>query len=69
MASTCLENLEALNEKGVDMETIYNTAFIVYIGIPRLVITLRAPLIVSCRNVRHRPFIRPFCQSTVLTHL
>ena len=42
MVSTCLENLEALNKKGVDMETIYNTAFIVYIGMSRLVIVFRA---------------------------
>ena len=52
------------------METIYNTAFIVYIGMSRLVIVFRTPpLIVSCRNVGHRPFIRPSCQSTILTRL
>ena len=32
MASVCLENLEALNKKGVDMEVIYNTVGVVYAG-------------------------------------
>ena len=41
MASTCLENLEALNKKGVDMETIHNTTSIVYLGMSRLVIILQ----------------------------
>ena len=32
MVSKCLENLEDLGEKGVDMEVICNTAGVVYVG-------------------------------------
>lgn len=32
MVSVCLEDLEALREKGVDMETIRNTSSFVYAG-------------------------------------
>ena len=42
MVSTCLENLEALSKKGVDVETICNAASLVYIGTSHLVIILRA---------------------------
>ena len=49
------------------METICNTTSLVYNGMSRFVIILRAPpLIVSCRNVRHRARINRFCQSIVL---
>ena len=32
MASACLENLETLSKREVDMEVIYNTVGIVYVG-------------------------------------
>ena len=40
MTSVCLENLEALSERGVDMEVIYNTVGIVYAGRSCFTITL-----------------------------
>ena len=48
MTSACLE--EVLNEKGLDMETIYNTTALVYLGISCLFI-VPPTLIVSRRNV------------------
>ena len=35
MTSVCLENLETLKKKGVDMEVVYNTVGIVYVGTSR----------------------------------
>ena len=32
MTSVCLENLETLNKKGVDMEIVYNTVGVLYVG-------------------------------------
>ena len=46
MVSTCLENLESLAEKGVDMEVICNTTGTVYVG-------------GSCFTIVHYPPNRP----------
>jgi hypothetical protein len=43
MASVCLEDLEALGKKGVDMEVIYNTVGIVYAGRSCFIITHHTP--------------------------
>ena len=67
IVSTCLENLEDLDKKGVDMEVICNTAGITYAGRSRFTCTATCNatlLTTSYRDVRYRACRHRFCEAS-----
>jgi hypothetical protein len=66
MVSICLEDLEALNKKGVNEEIIRNTSSFVYAGGLRFVV-IRSILDRLHRHVGHGPCRGRICKPITLT--